>query len=293
MSLQNRSRSLWSDAWRRILRDKVAVICLVIIGFYAALAVVAPLFFNQWEQAQNYDIRNQAPSLSHPMGTDGLGRGIVLKTVLGAHVSMSIAFWANCIAIPLGMLLGALAGYFGRRTDDLVVWFFTTLSAIPGIILLIALKFAFEGKPFLSGTTGLVIALGVTSWIGTCRLVRAETMKIKNLEYVHAARASGRGSFAILFKHVLPNVSHIGIIEFSLGFVNAIIAEVILSYLSLGVEELPSWGKMIDDARMELVVGHWWEMAAAVIATFIIVLAWNIFGDRLRDALDPRLKNVG
>jgi peptide/nickel transport system permease protein len=115
-------------------------------------------------------------------------------------------------------------------------------------------------------------------------------MKCKQLDYVLAARASGRGDLAILLRHVLPNVVHIGIINFSLGFVGAISAEVILSFLNLGVQELPSWGKMINEARMDLVVGRWWELSSAVVATFIIVLSWSIFGDRLRDALDPKLK---
>jgi ABC-type dipeptide/oligopeptide/nickel transport system permease subunit len=134
------------------------------------------------------------------------------------------------------------------------------------------------------------LALGMISWISTCRLVRAETMKIKELDFVVAARASGRGDMAILVRHIVPNVFHIAIINFSLGFVSAISAEVMLSFLNLGVQDLPSWGKMINDARMDLVVGRWWELTAAVGATFIIVLSWNIFGDRLRDALDPKLR---
>ena len=144
----------------------------------------------------------------------------------------------------------------------------------------------------LSGMAGVCIALGSISWIGTCRLVRAEVMKLKELDYVIAAKACGRSDMAVLFRHILPNVFHIAIINFSLGFVGAISAEVILSFLNLGVQDLPSWGKMINEARMDLVVGRWWELTAAVGATFIIVLAWNIIGDRLRDALDPRLKNV-
>jgi peptide/nickel transport system permease protein len=197
------------------------------------------------------------------------------------------------------MFLGALAGFFGRRLDDSIVWLYTTIASVPGIILLIALKFAFaDHKLFqgsfmeldLSGMAGVYIALGLTSWIGTCRLIRAETMKCKELDYVLAARACGRGNLAIMFRHILPNVVHIGIINFSLGFVGAISAEVILSFLNLGVQDLPSWGKMINEARMDLVVGRWWELSSAVTATFVIILAWNIFGDRLRDALDPKLK---
>jgi peptide/nickel transport system permease protein len=144
----------------------------------------------------------------------------------------------------------------------------------------------------MRGMTGLVLALSVTSWIGTCRLVRAETLRLRELDYIMAARAAGRGRFTILVKHILPNVSHLGIINFSLGFYGMIMAEVTLSYLNLGVPGAPSWGRMIKDANMDLVAGRWWELTAATGAIFFIVLAWNIFGDRLRDALDPRLKNV-
>jgi ABC-type dipeptide/oligopeptide/nickel transport system permease subunit len=291
--------SLWADAFRRLRRDKIAMVFFAVICVYAVIAIISPFVFSNWSSSHDYNHRNEVPSLKYPLGTDALGRSVVQKVFLGAHVSMTVGFMANVIAIPLGMFLGALAGYFGRRSDDFIVWLYTTIASIPGIILLIALKFAFADRKFfpdsfaeidLSGMAGVYIALGFTSWINTCRLIRAETMKCKQLDYVLAARASGRGDLAILFWHVLPNVVHIGIINFSLGFVGAISAEVILSFLNLGVQELPSWGKMINEARMDLVVGRWWELSSAVVATFIIVLSWSIFGDRLRDALDPKLK---
>jgi ABC-type dipeptide/oligopeptide/nickel transport system permease subunit len=293
-------RSLWGDAWRRIRRDRLSLVCLGIILAYALIALVSPFALKaRWALAYDYDARNLAPSLHHLLGTDALGRSVLHKTLLGAHVSMFVAFMANVIAVPLGMLLGALAGYYGRRTDDIIVWFYSTMASVPGLIRYIAIKFAFEDTVLfqntffeldLGGMAGVIFALGMMSWIGTCRLVRAETMKLKELDYVTAARASGRGGFMILVRHVMPNVMHIGIINFSLGFVGAISAEVTLSFLNLGVQNLPSWGKMINEARMDLVVGRWWEFTAAVVATFVIVLAWNVFGDRLRDALDPKLK---
>ncbi|MBN1128224.1 MAG: ABC transporter permease [Chitinispirillaceae bacterium] len=292
-------RSLWNDAYRRLRRDPVAVGCFLVIAFYTLIAIIGPVILSDWDIDYNYELRNRAPLSGFVLGTDGLGRSVAQKTLLGAHVSMTVGFMANVIAIPLGLLLGALAGYFGRRIDDVIVWFYATVSSIPSIILLIALKFAFAdkkifgGTPFeldLAGMAGVYIALGVISWISTCRLVRAETMKIKQLDYIVAARAAGRRDLSIIFRHVLPNVMHIAIINFSLGFVGAIGAEVILSFLNIGVQDLPSWGRMINDARMDLVVGRWWELVSASTAMFIIVLAWNIFGDRLRDALDPKLK---
>jgi ABC-type dipeptide/oligopeptide/nickel transport system permease subunit len=299
MNNKTAGRSLWGNAAYRLRRDPVALVCLAVIAAYAAVAVAAPLLLSHWDASHNYELRNYPPSKQFLLGSDALGRSVLQKTLLGAHVSMTVGFMANIIAIPLGLLLGAFAGYFGHRVDDLIVWFYTTVASIPGIILLIALKFAFADRKLfagtfleidLSGMAGVYLALGLISWIATCRLVRAETMKIKELDFVCAARAAGRSDTAVLLRHILPNVFHIAIINFSLGFVSAVGAEVILSFLNLGVQNLPSWGKMINDARMDLVVGRWWELASATGAMFIIVLAWNIFGDRLRDALDPKLK---
>ena len=301
-----RGRSLWADARRRLMRDRTAMICLAIILLYVVVAIGGPIY---GKLARKYDSipeltdefgTNLPPSTkSWPLwlGTDWSGKSVLLKTLLSVKVSLAVGFVANIIAVPLGMLLGAMAGYFGRWVDDVIVWLFTTLSSIPGIVLLIAIKYAFKDLTILgldlSGIHGVYIALGLISWIGTCRLVRAEVMKIRELDYVVAARATGTGSFAILLRHVLPNVFHLGIIRFSLGFVGAITAEVILSYLGLGVKVgTPSWGSMINAARVDLFVGRWWELTAAVVAMFFLILALNIFGDRLRDALDPRLKNA-
>lgn len=314
-------RSLWQDAWRRLLRDKVAVVCVLIIAVYALVAIGAATYdfiaqhsngsWPTFTEMKDYDRMSMKPSAEnwlYWLGTDWSGRSVLIKTLLGAKVSMAVGLMANLISVPLGMLLGAVAGFYsgkffkGGVIDDLTVWLYSTLASIPGIILLIAIKYAFQGKALFAGTSfeidlsgihGVYIALGLTGWVGTCRLVRAEVLKIRELEYVLAAKATGRGNFSILLKHVMPNVLHLGIINFSLGFVGAVQAEVILSYLNLGVAVgTPSWGTMINSARMDLVVGRWWELTAAVTAMFFLVLALNLFGDRLRDALDPRLKNV-
>jgi len=302
-------RSLWSDAIARLRRDKGAMLCLAVIVVYvwiAAAGLAYEVAANHIErvptfgETADYEMTNKAPSirsLKGLLGTDWSGKSVLFKTLLSVKTSLTVGFMANIIAVPLGMLLGAIAGYYRGRVDDVIVWLYTTLASIPGIILLIAMKYAFKGKaPLgldLSGVHGLYIALAVVSWIGTCRLVRAEVMKISQLEYVLAARAIGTSGIVIMFRHVLRNVSHIGIINFSLGFVGAIKAEVILSYLGLGVPVgTPSWGAMINAARMDLFTGRWWELVSAVAAMFLLVLTLNVFGDRLRDALDPRLRNV-
>ena len=195
---------------------------------------------------------------------------------------------SSFIAIPIGITLGAIAGYFGGWVDEVIVWFYTTFSSIPGIMLLMSIAFVL-GK----GITTVYIALGLTSWVGLCRLIRGEVLKHKNREYVQAASALGAGHGRKLFKHIIPNVSHIVIIFTSLQFQVAIKSEVILSYIGLGVSGQPSWGTMIDDAKMELARGVSWQLWSATFAMFFVVLAFNILGDALRDALDPKLKGKG
>lgn len=296
-------RSLWADACRRLWKDKAAMLCLLVILIYIGIAAITPLTFgdDNWNTLHDYDNSNAVPGQSYWLGADIFGRSVITKTFLGARTSLEVSFWANMTAIPLGMLIGVCAGYYGGRIDAFIVWVFTTMTCIPSLIRLIAIKFAFRelddphilwGLVNLQGLGGLVIALSITSWIGTCRLVRAETMRLREADYVMASKCCGRGSFSILIRHIMPNLMHLAIINFSLGFVGVITAEVMLSYLGLGVQDAPSWGKMINNANMDLVVGRWWELAAATGAMFFIVLAWSIFGDRLRDALDPKLKNV-
>ncbi len=295
------------------------MLCLGVIALYVLVALGGAVYgwaaeadpddvLVPFEQTENYAHKQQPPQVRgwnplveenwrYLLGTDWQGKSVLYKTILGAKIALAVGLVANIIAVPLGMLLGAIGGYYGGKIDTVIVWLFTTLASIPGIILLIALKFAFKDVTVwgvdLGGIVGLYLALSIVSWIGICRLVRAETLKLRELDYVVAARAIGTPGPIILIRHILPNVVHLGIIRFSLGFVAAIKAEVTLSFLGLGVEgDTPSWGRMIDQARTDVFVGRYWELTSAVVAMFFLVLALNIFGDRLRDALDPRLKNV-
>ena len=294
-------RSLWADAARRIRRDPAAMVCLGIIVAYALVALTIGFFVPDWDQMHDYERINRPPSARDWLGTDEFGRSVLVKTLLGAQVSMTVGLMANVVAVPLGIVIGAAAGYYGGWLDDVIVWLYTTLSTIPGLVRVIAIRFAFQGVVLwadtafeidFGGLPGIILAMSVTGWIGTCRLVRAETLKIRELDYVLAARAAGRRGPAILLRHVVPNVSHFGIINFSLGFIGAVQAEVALTYLGIGVSGVPSWGQMINSAQMDLVVGRWWQIAAAGGAMFLLVLALNLFGDRLRDALDPKLRRA-
>jgi ABC-type dipeptide/oligopeptide/nickel transport system permease subunit len=281
-------KSLYYDAWLRLRRDKLAMASLVIIILYAAVALLAKFGFiaTPWdiEVGQAY-----APpsfdSIKTIMGTDIFGRSVFYKVIHGTRIAMSVGLVTSLIAIPIGVTLGALAGYFGGFIDEVIVWFYTTISSIPSIMLIIAVAYVL-GK----GIFSVYIALGITSWVSLARLIRGEFMKHKSREYVIAAESIGAGHTKRIVRHILPNVMHIVIINVSLQFQTAIKSEVILSYLGLGAQGQPSWGVMIDDAKLELARSVWWQLTAATIAMFFIVLAFNIFGDALRDALDPKLK---
>lgn len=283
-----KGRSLWADAWRRLKADKLAMLALGTVSLYFLMAVAVRVGFVASGWGETVGKEYSAPSLESWklwFGTDIFGRSVVLKTIYGAYVSMLAGVLVSLIAIPFGVMLGALAGYFGGWVDDIITWFYTTLSNIPSILLLLSMALVL-GK----GLWSIIIALGVTSWIGTCRLIRGEFMKHKERDYVQAAKSLGAGHARRIFIHILPNVFHIVIINFSFIFVAAVKTEVILSYLGLGVQGIPSWGTMIDESKLELARGVWWQLTAASLAMLIVVLALNILGDALRDCLDPKLK---
>ena len=287
-SEEEKSRSLWGDAMVTLFRDKTAVIALAVVVFYAIVAILAATGLVAADWGAEIGGSYEAPSMKsfyHWFGLDIFGRSVILKVIHGTQVAMSVGLIASLISIPIGVSLGATAGYFGGWVDDLIVWFYTTVSSIPYILLLMSFSLIL-GK----GLTSVYIALGLSSWVGICRLIRGEVIKHKNREYVQAASAIGGGHARKLLRHIIPNVTHIIIINASLMFQTAIKSEVILSFIGLGVQGQPSWGTMIDDAKLELMRGVWWQLAGATAAMFVVVLSFNILGDALRDALDPKLK---
>jgi peptide/nickel transport system permease protein len=279
------SKSLWADAFTRLVRDRWALASLLIVVVYALVAFLATIGWGTPDWHTTFGSEYLPPSAKFWLGTDLFGRNVFAKVVHGTKIAMSVGLVTSLIAIPIGVFIGAIAGYFGGWIDDIVTWFITTFSSIPNIMLLISITLIM-GKGLLS----VYLALGITGWVGLARLIRGEVMKHKEREYVQAASAIGGGHFRKLFIHILPNVTHIVIINTSLQFQTAIKSEVILSYLGLGVQGEPSWGTMIDDARQELARGVWWQLAGATFAMFVVVLAFNILGDALRDSLDPKLK---
>ena len=221
----------------------------------------------------------------HLLGTDILGRDILRLTLKGARVALLIGGFTSLIVIPLALVFGMTAGYFGRRIDDAVFFLISTLASMPGLLLLIALIMVL-GR----GTVQVCLALGVTSWVGFCRVVRGETLKLRELDYVLAARALGASHGRILLRHILPNLVHLVVITFVLLFSGLVLSEAILSWLGIGIDG--SWGQMIDQARDELsrepVI--WWNISAASTALFTLILTVNVVGDAVRDILDPRTR---
>lgn len=219
----------------------------------------------------------------HWLGTDILGRDVLHRMLKGARVALLIGGLTSAIAIPLALLLGVSAGYFGGKLDDAVFFVMSTLASIPSLLLLIAIVMAL-GR----GTWQVCFALGITSWVSLCRVSRGETLKLRELDYVQAARALGVSELRIILRHILPNLLHLIVISFVLLFSGQVIAETILAYLGIGVDG--SWGQMIDQARNELSREPiiWWNIAAAGMSVFSLLLAVNFIGDAMRDVLDPR-----
>ena len=222
----------------------------------------------------------------HLLGTDNLGRDVALRLVQGARIAFHVGIMTSLIAIPLGVLLGLLGGYFGGKTDSLVVWLCATVASMPGLLFILAISLVVG-----QGLLGIYLGIGFTTWVGVCRTIRAEVMKHRDRAYVQAAKTLGYSHARIMFRHILPNVAHIILIQFSIRFPSAVATEVFISFLGIGVQGEPSWGIMINNARLRLWQGVWWEMTFTTLAIFTLVLVFNHLADYLRDRLDPALRS--
>ena len=245
--------------------------------------------YKEWEEAaRQYATEEVVCAETLAFGADRLGRDIVQKVLKGAEVSIVVGLCAALVATAIGTLLGALSGYFGGKLGDFLEWVYNVFTAIPSILLIFAFAVIF-GRGVLS----VVLILGLTGWTGIYRLVRAEFMKHRSREYVRSAEAIGASHGARIFKHILPNVSHVALVQLSLHVVSFIKSEVILSYLGLGVSvDQVSWGTMLSEAQSELILGYWWQLAAVTFTMALFVTAFALFTDALRDALDPKLRGL-
>lgn len=298
----------------RIKKDKLAVAGFCVICLFALIAVLDSIPLPQrdaggikWNQTlldsmfQKEAERSYSPPLAdkgvlnrkefplqsrHLLGTNNLGEDVFYNALKGVRTAFIIGIVPSVIAAFFAIILGLTAGYYGGWIDDTIQYIYQVLSSIPGILLLIAMLMVMD-----RGLWQLCVALGVTSWVGLCRLMRGETLKVKNMEYIEAARMFGASDFRLLLKHILPNVMYLVIIEMTLDFSALVMSEAVLTYIGIGVEPgTGSWGRMIMMADRELPNSIWWNLAGASVFLFILVLAFNLFADALRDALDPRLK---
>ena len=227
----------------------------------------------------------RAPTLA--FGGDKWGRDVLKKAIKGTETSLLVGLVAAALAVLIGTALGAPAGYYGGRADDFFNWLYSVFTSIPYLLLVLAIAAVLNQK----GTFTVILILGLTGWTGTFRLVRAEYMKHKAREYVLAADAIGASHARRMFAHILPNVSHVILVQLSLHVVLFIKSEVILSFLGFGVGvDTVSWGSMLNESASELLLGKWWQLVAATAAMAVLVTAFSLFTDALRDALDPRLK---
>ena len=269
-------------------------VCLVALAVYAAAALFGEV---QYRVARCCDVvpsynvvdtehRYEPPSARHWMGTDNLGRDVAQRLVQGTRIAFHVGIVTSLIAIPLGVLLGLLGGYCGGKVDSLVVWLCATVASMPGLLFILAISLVVG-----QGLLGIYMGIGLTTWVGTCRIIRAEVMKHRDRAYVQAAKTLGYSAARIMFRHILPNVAHIILIQFSIRFPSAVSTEVFISFLGIGVQGEPSWGVMINNARTRLWQGVWWEMAFTTLAIFVLVLAFNHIADHLRDRLDPALRS--
>jgi ABC-type dipeptide/oligopeptide/nickel transport system permease subunit len=271
--------------WPLLARDGRARIGLGVVAALALAAALAPLLASQDPTAIDLSRTLRAPSAAHWLGTDVQGRDVWSRLVHGARVSLAVGVLSQAISLVLGVALGLVAGFYGRRVDDLVMRLADVTLAFPTLLLLIAMAAAFE--PSLST---VFVTIGVVGWAGMARLVRGQVLVVRNMEYVQAERALGAGDARILVRHVLPNVIAPVVIAATLGVAGAIMAEAALSFLGLGVQPpTPSWGAMIADGRDlgQLRRAPWTSLFPGL-AIGAAVLGFNLVGDALRDALDPR-----
>ncbi len=249
---------------------------------------LAPRYKEWAERAKQFQTTETVKATTLPFGADRLGRDVLSKTVKGTEISVFVGVAAALVASIIGTLLGAFGGFFGGKIGDALEWVYNVFESIPNILLIFAFA-AVAGR----GVQSVVIILAFTGWTGMYRQVRAEFIKHASREYVRSAEAIGASQMSRMFKHILPNVSHVVLVRMGLLVVGFIKAEVILSYLGLGVRvDQVSWGTMLAEAQAELILGHWWQLVAATVFMAVFVTAFSLMADALRDALDPKLRGL-
>ncbi len=271
---------------KKIIKNRLALSGLIIVTALFMIAVFAPVISPH--NYKNIDVKNilAPPSAAHFFGTDDLGRDVFSRMIWGARISLVVGFVSVGISTIIGITLGALAGYYGRYIDMVIMRFVDIMLCIPGFFLILAV-IAFVGPNIFN----IMLIIGLTSWMGVARLVRAEFLSLKEREFVLGARASGASDLRIIFIHILPNALAPVFISAVLGVAAAVLLESSLSFLGLGVQPpTPSWGNILTDGKANIEIA-WWLSFFPGLAILITVLGYNLLGEGLQDALDPKFKN--
>ena len=280
-----RGRSLYIDAWHRLLKNKAAVTALLVLVVMVVSVIIGPMLSNWDHEIPDWDHYSTPPSLEtgHLFGTDALGRDLFVRTMIGGRISLLVGLVATLVSLVIGVSYGAVAGYFGGRVDNLMMRFVDGIYAMPFMFFVIVLMVVFGRNIFL-----IFVAIGAINWLDMARIVRGQTLSLKNKDFVEAARACGATEFHIIRRHIVPNLLGVVMVYVTLTIPQVILVESFLSFLGLGVQEpLTSWGALVNEGAQELETAPWSLLfpAGFLAAT---LFAFNFLGDGLRDALDPK-----
>ena len=271
---------------RRPFQNRGTLLGVILVILLALAALFAPVFSPHDPSAIDLSKRLVEPSREHPMGTDQLGRDVFSRMLYGARISLLVGFVAVGISVLIGIFLGSIAGYFGGRLDTLIMRFVDIMLCFPSFFLILAVIALLEPNIFT-----IMAVIGVTSWMGVARLIRAEILSLKEQEFILAARSIGAGPFRIIVRHLIPNAITPVLVSATLGIAAAILVESSLSFLGIGVQPpTPSWGNILTEGKSVLGIA-WWLTVFPGLAILVTVLAYNLLGEALRDLLDPRLRD--
>ena len=277
--------SYWQDVWRRLKRDRLALLGLAAIIVILIVAIAGPWLSPYTYDAQDFMQSNEPPSWQHWFGTDMFGRDIFVRVLYGARISLAVGFMASLINLFIGVIYGGIAGFAGGRTDDVMMRIVDVIYSVPMMIYVILLMVVVG-----PGLKSIFITLGISYWAGMARIVRAEVMRVKNEEFVLAARVLGASNARMLLRHLIPNAMGPILVTLTFSIPSAIFTEAFLSFVGLGVSApMASWGVLSNDAIGSLAI-YPWQLFFPAAAISITILAFNFLGDGLRDALDPRLR---
>ncbi len=282
-----KGRSLWQDAWRRFRRNKAAIASIIILALIAIFVTIAPTLMPFGYADTDWANMQSAPSMAtgHYFGTDTLGRDLLVRVAIGGRISLMVGIAGAFVAVLIGTVYGAISGYAGGKVDMLMMRFLEVLSAFPFMFFVILLVTLFGRNIFL-----IFVAIGLVSWLDVARMVRGQTLSLKNKEFIEAAHVTGVSNWKIITRHIVPNVLGVVVVYASLVVPGMILFESFLSFLGLGVQEpMTSWGALLQEGAQNMQVAPWQLLIPSVFLV-VTLFCFNFIGDGLRDALDPKDK---